>query len=151
MQSINKKCDCVLLYVCCRVYIHPYFSVPIQAPLGDATAQGGLQVEPPPQCCACGEARYKMHFQGLWSRQTHPKGFPIEDGMFQLLSPGRPNPRETVLLTIQVSISQSQQTHPKDTPLMIAGISFLGRLTTGVSYKYGSLFIGAVNRECCFI
>lgn len=97
MQSINKKCDCVLLYVCCRVYIHPYFSVPIQAPLGDATAQGGLQVEPPPQCCACGEARYKMHFQGLWSRQTHPKGFPIEDGKFQLLSPGRPNPRETIV------------------------------------------------------
>eukprot|EP00105_Crassostrea_gigas_P014211 XP_011430796.1 PREDICTED: spondin-1-like isoform X7 [Crassostrea gigas] len=53
--------------------------VPIQAPLGDATAQGGTQVEPAPQCCACGEARYKMHFQGLWSRQTHPKGFPIDD------------------------------------------------------------------------
>lgn len=29
-----------------------------------------------PDCCACGEARYKMVFQGLWSRQTHPKDFP---------------------------------------------------------------------------
>ncbi|WAR07116.1 SPON1-like protein [Mya arenaria] len=29
-----------------------------------------------PECCACGEARYKMVFEGLWSRQTHPKDFP---------------------------------------------------------------------------
>ncbi|XP_078335359.1 spondin-1-like isoform X4 [Crassostrea virginica] len=52
--------------------------VPIQTALKDATSQGGTGVEPTPQCCACGEARYKMHFQGLWSRQTHPKGFPID-------------------------------------------------------------------------
>ncbi|KAK3578437.1 hypothetical protein CHS0354_037408 [Potamilus streckersoni] len=29
-----------------------------------------------PRCCACGHAMYKMVFQGLWSPQTHPKGFP---------------------------------------------------------------------------
>lgn len=38
---------------------------------GDATG-----MRDSPQCCACGEARYKMVFQGLWSKQTHPKGFP---------------------------------------------------------------------------
>ncbi|KAJ8314540.1 hypothetical protein KUTeg_006690 [Tegillarca granosa] len=27
-------------------------------------------------CCACGSARYKMHFQGKWTRQRHPKDFP---------------------------------------------------------------------------
>lgn len=29
-------------------------------------------------CCACGYATYKMVFQGLWSRQTHPKDFPTQ-------------------------------------------------------------------------
>ena len=57
-----------------------FVTVPIQTALKDATSQGGTGVEPTPQCCACGEARYKMHFQGLWSRQTHPKGFPIDQG-----------------------------------------------------------------------
>lgn len=27
-------------------------------------------------CCACSEATYEMKFQGLWTRQSHPKGFP---------------------------------------------------------------------------
>ena len=44
---------------------------------GDAT---GLRDSP--QCCACGEARYKMVFQGLWSKQTHPKGFPTGRGKY---------------------------------------------------------------------
>lgn len=38
---------------------------------GDVPAQRDT-----PECCACGEARYKMVFEGLWSRQTHPKDFP---------------------------------------------------------------------------
>lgn len=33
---------------------------------------------------------------------------------------------------------------------MIVGIIVLGRLIIGVSYKYGSLFIGVVNWECFF-
>ncbi|XP_064488880.1 spondin-1-like isoform X2 [Ornithodoros turicata] len=28
------------------------------------------------ECCACDEAKYEMTFEGLWSRYTHPKGFP---------------------------------------------------------------------------
>ncbi|ESO94851.1 hypothetical protein LOTGIDRAFT_117765, partial [Lottia gigantea] len=28
------------------------------------------------ECCACGHANYNIVFQGVWSRQTHPKGFP---------------------------------------------------------------------------
>ncbi|XP_044730866.1 spondin-1-like isoform X3 [Chrysoperla carnea] len=35
-------------------------------------------VQPPvvDRCCACDEAKYEMIFEGLWSRQTHPKNFP---------------------------------------------------------------------------
>ncbi|OWF40184.1 spondin-1-like isoform X1 [Mizuhopecten yessoensis] len=43
------------------------------APQGDGTGQDG------DSCCACGGARYNLHFKGLWSRQTHPKGFPEEE------------------------------------------------------------------------
>ncbi|XP_048526195.1 spondin-1 [Dendroctonus ponderosae] len=28
-------------------------------------------------CCACEEAKYSMIFEGLWSKQTHPKDFPF--------------------------------------------------------------------------
>ena len=28
------------------------------------------------KCCACDEAKYEMVFDGIWSRQTHPKDFP---------------------------------------------------------------------------
>lgn len=27
-------------------------------------------------CCACDEAKYELTFEGLWSRNTHPKDFP---------------------------------------------------------------------------
>jgi len=27
-------------------------------------------------CCACGEAKYEVIFEGLWSKNTHPKDFP---------------------------------------------------------------------------
>ncbi|XP_055889630.1 spondin-1 isoform X4 [Biomphalaria glabrata] len=33
---------------------------------------------PQDECCACGHAMYTVEFKGLWSRNTHPKGF-IED------------------------------------------------------------------------
>lgn len=102
IQSIKKNEIVFYFMFVAEFNFYPYFSVPIQAPLGDATAQGGTQVEPAPQCCACGEARYKMHFQGLWSRQTHPKGFPIDDGKFQLHSSGRPSPRETLLHALTI-------------------------------------------------
>jgi len=29
-----------------------------------------------PECCACGVGKYQMTFEGLWSRQSHPKGWP---------------------------------------------------------------------------
>ncbi|XP_031834060.1 spondin-1 isoform X2 [Nomia melanderi] len=28
------------------------------------------------ECCACEEAKYEVTFEGLWSRNTHPKDFP---------------------------------------------------------------------------
>jgi hypothetical protein len=27
-------------------------------------------------CCACDEAKFQFTFQGLWSKQTHPKDWP---------------------------------------------------------------------------
>ncbi|BFZ25404.1 hypothetical protein BsWGS_28445 [Bradybaena similaris] len=36
------------------------------------------------ECCACGHAMYTVEFQGLWSRNTHPKGFPDEKNSYQL-------------------------------------------------------------------
>ncbi|KAK3724689.1 hypothetical protein RRG08_041170 [Elysia crispata] len=36
------------------------------------------------ECCACGHAMYTVEFQGMWSRNTHPKGFPDEKNSFQL-------------------------------------------------------------------
>jgi hypothetical protein len=33
-------------------------------------------VEP---CCACHEAKYEVIFEGLWSRHTHPKDYPIDE------------------------------------------------------------------------
>ena len=37
--------------------------------------------EPPmiEPCRACDEAKYEAIFQGLWSRQTHPKDFPHDE------------------------------------------------------------------------
>jgi len=26
-----------------------------------------------PECCACDEAKFEVTFEGLWSRNTHPK------------------------------------------------------------------------------
>lgn len=54
----------------------------ITAPLGDGTAVHG---QPSSTCCACGNARYNMHFQGMWSRQTHPKHFPVKEERTRLL------------------------------------------------------------------
>ena len=28
------------------------------------------------ECCACEEAKYEVMFQGLWSKETHPRDFP---------------------------------------------------------------------------
>lgn len=33
------------------------------------------------ECKACDEAKYELTFEGLWSRNTHPKEFP-DDGQF---------------------------------------------------------------------
>lgn len=33
-------------------------------------------VEP---CCACDEVKYEVIFEGLWSRHTHPKDYPIDE------------------------------------------------------------------------
>ena len=37
-------------------------------------------VEP---CCACDEAKYEVIFEGLWSRHTHPKDFPVDEWQTQ--------------------------------------------------------------------
>lgn len=28
------------------------------------------------KCCACDEAKYEVRFEGIWSKETHPKDFP---------------------------------------------------------------------------
>lgn len=30
-------------------------------------------------CCACSEAKYELTFEGLWTRNTHPKDFPTNN------------------------------------------------------------------------
>ena len=30
-------------------------------------------------CCACEEAKYEVMFQGLWSKETHPRDFPTSE------------------------------------------------------------------------
>lgn len=30
-------------------------------------------------CCACDEAKYEAIFEGIWSRHTHPKDFPVDE------------------------------------------------------------------------
>lgn len=33
-----------------------------------------MEAESPlPTCCACDEAKYEVTFEGLWSKNTHPK------------------------------------------------------------------------------
>uniref|UniRef100_A0A0X3PKV3 Spondin-1 n=1 Tax=Schistocephalus solidus TaxID=70667 RepID=A0A0X3PKV3_SCHSO len=31
----------------------------------------------PSDCCACGTATYRLQFQGLWNRSTHPRDWPV--------------------------------------------------------------------------
>ncbi|XP_076681730.1 spondin-1 isoform X3 [Andrena cerasifolii] len=51
----------------------PSLSVKIcQDSKAEADDQGPVLQE----CCACDEAKYEVTFEGLWSRNTHPKDFP---------------------------------------------------------------------------
>ncbi|XP_011300442.1 spondin-1 isoform X2 [Fopius arisanus] len=34
-------------------------------------------------CCACDEAKYEVTFEGLWSRNTHPKDFPSKSWLIR--------------------------------------------------------------------
>ncbi|KAJ8910011.1 hypothetical protein NQ315_014437 [Exocentrus adspersus] len=36
------------------------------------------QPEPLQKCCACDEAKYEMAFEGKWTRNTHPRHFPVD-------------------------------------------------------------------------
>ncbi|XP_052751593.1 spondin-1-like isoform X2 [Galleria mellonella] len=44
------------------------------------TAPASFSRQPPivEPCCACDEAKYEVVFEGLWSRNTHPRDFPPE-------------------------------------------------------------------------
>ncbi|KAF6776101.1 hypothetical protein AHF37_04109 [Paragonimus kellicotti] len=33
----------------------------------------------PMDCCACGSATYNLTFQGLWTRETHPRDWPVHN------------------------------------------------------------------------
>lgn len=44
------------------------------------------QSETMDECCACDEAKYEMIFEGIWSRQTHPKDFPTSKSLFNKYS-----------------------------------------------------------------
>lgn len=43
----------------------------------DDSPMGTVPVVEP--CCACDEAKYEVIFEGLWSRHTHPKDYPIDE------------------------------------------------------------------------
>lgn len=38
-----------------------------------------LDTMQPKDCCACGSATYNLTFQGLWTRKTHPKDWPVHN------------------------------------------------------------------------
>ncbi|CAL8103800.1 unnamed protein product [Calicophoron daubneyi] len=38
-----------------------------------------LDTMQPRDCCACGSATYNLTFQGLWTRETHPKDWPVKN------------------------------------------------------------------------
>ncbi|KYN21402.1 PREDICTED: spondin-1 isoform X3 [Trachymyrmex cornetzi] len=42
----------------------------------DSKAEADDQGPILPECCACDEAKFEVTFEGLWSRNTHPKDFP---------------------------------------------------------------------------
>jgi len=39
----------------------------------DSKAEADEQGPVLPECCACNEAKFEVTFEGLWSRNTHPK------------------------------------------------------------------------------
>ncbi|KAK9886878.1 hypothetical protein WA026_019136 [Henosepilachna vigintioctopunctata] len=43
---------------------------------GEVEDEGDTQPSILRHCCACEEAKYEVTFEGLWSRNTHPKDFP---------------------------------------------------------------------------
>ena len=48
-------------------------------------------------CTACKEAKYELIFEGIWSRHTHPKDFPVDEWRTQFskiigASHSNPNP-----------------------------------------------------------
>ncbi|EFN80621.1 Spondin-1 [Harpegnathos saltator] len=45
----------------------------------EADDQGPVLAE----CCACEEAKYEVTFEGLWSRNTHPKDFPSKNWLIR--------------------------------------------------------------------
>ncbi|XP_013174900.1 PREDICTED: spondin-1-like [Papilio xuthus] len=47
-------------------------------PAPAATVTGNRQTPIVEPCCACDEAKYEVTFEGLWSRNTHPRDFPPE-------------------------------------------------------------------------
>lgn len=49
-------------------------------PKAEEDEQGEIQEE----CCACDEAKYEVAFEGLWSRNTHPKVSIINDHKYRV-------------------------------------------------------------------
>ncbi|VDP76854.1 unnamed protein product [Echinostoma caproni] len=38
-----------------------------------------MDIMQPQDCCACGTATYNLTFQGLWTRETHPRDWPVHN------------------------------------------------------------------------
>ncbi|XP_014483315.1 PREDICTED: spondin-1 [Dinoponera quadriceps] len=49
----------------------------------DSKAEADDQGPVLPDCCACQEAKYEVTFEGLWSRNTHPKDFPSKSWLIR--------------------------------------------------------------------
>ncbi|KAH9278519.1 Spondin-1 [Echinococcus granulosus] len=53
------------------VYLQPPYANPMQTTLRDSVQ--------PKDCCSCGTATYRLTFQGLWNRSTHPQDWPTKN------------------------------------------------------------------------
>lgn len=55
-------------------------AIPTQRYPEEVTTTGSTTTQtvvlPKSKCCACDEAKYEVRFEGIWSKETHPKDFP---------------------------------------------------------------------------
>ena len=61
------------------VYYKIYFKMIPYFHIADSYSIKILSLKIVDPCCACDEAKYEAIFEGIWSRHTHPKDFPVDE------------------------------------------------------------------------